>query len=121
MFPIKEHCARIGLAYEEIETTAVISPVGKFTSSEIPLNADFDFQRDVLPLLGDAAEFRIVPRESKGGRRPPLILAREELPTHFAKWRPTAFGTDEDLYLIPDRDRLMMYWSHHDGILLYTF
>ncbi|PTX99232.1 hypothetical protein DB345_02330 [Spartobacteria bacterium LR76] len=121
MIPIQEHCSLIGLAYEEIETTAVISPVGKFTLTEIPLNADFDFQRDVLPLLGDAAEFRIVPRGSKAGRHPPLILAREELPTHFAEWRPAAFGTDEDLYLIPDRGRLMMYWSHHDEILLYTF
>lgn len=121
MLPIKDHCARIGLAYEEIETTAVISPVGKFTLTEIPFSGDFDFPRDVLPLLGDATEFRIVPRESKTGRHLLLILARDELPTHFAKWRPAASGTDEDLYLIPDLGRLMMYWSHHDEILLYTF
>lgn len=121
MLPIEDHCARIGLVYQEIETTAVISPVGKFTLAEIPLDADFDFQRDVLPLLGDAAEFRIIPREARSGRRSPLVLARDELPAHFSKWRPTVFGTDEDLYLIPDRDRLMMYWSHHDEILLYTF
>jgi len=120
MTSIKEHCARIGPAYEEIESTTVISPVERFTLSEIPLHEHFEFQKDLLPLLGEATKFHLIPREAKGKRRPPCILTREELSTHFAGWQPTASGFHADLYLIPDRGRLMMYWSHHDEILAST-